>query len=162
MIKAIMAVDNYGGIGKNGTMPWPKNSLDLQWFKKQTLNNVVVMGKLTWIDSNMPTPLKNRKNILITNSEKNLYPGADEYLSGDLVLELKKLSSSLMPLDIFIIGGPNIIDQLFELIEEFYLTRIYGNYKCDNFLDLNRIKNSMRLIKNIKGDSSCHFEIWSK
>ena len=34
MIKAIMAVDDKGGISKGKSMPWPKNSKDLQWFKK--------------------------------------------------------------------------------------------------------------------------------
>ena len=45
-----MAADDKGGVSKNGSMPWPKNSSDLQWFKKHTLNNVVIMGRLTWID----------------------------------------------------------------------------------------------------------------
>jgi dihydrofolate reductase len=35
MIKAIMAVDDKGGISKGSSMPWPKNSKDLQWFKKK-------------------------------------------------------------------------------------------------------------------------------
>ena len=30
--------------------------------------------------------------------------------------------------DKFIIGGPRILDQLFELVEEFYLTKIYGKF----------------------------------
>ena len=34
MIKAIMAVDDKGGISKDNSMPWPKNSNDLNWFKK--------------------------------------------------------------------------------------------------------------------------------
>ena len=34
MFKAIMAVDDKGGISKDGSMPWPKNSSDLKWFKK--------------------------------------------------------------------------------------------------------------------------------
>ena len=33
MIKAIMAVDDNGGISKGSSMPWPKNSNDLNWFK---------------------------------------------------------------------------------------------------------------------------------
>ena len=31
---------------------------------------------------------------------------------------------------------PNVINQLFNLIEEFYLTRIYGNYNCDKKIDI--------------------------
>ena len=67
MIKAIMAVDEKGGISKGKSMPWPKNNEDLKWFKKNTLNQVVVMGSGTWADPLMPTPLKTRKNIIITS-----------------------------------------------------------------------------------------------
>ena len=41
MIKAIMAVDDDGGVSKNGSMPWPKNLNDLKWFKNNTLNNIL-------------------------------------------------------------------------------------------------------------------------
>ena len=44
MIKAIMAVDEKGGISKGKSMPWPKNSIDLKWFKENTINNL----KLTY------------------------------------------------------------------------------------------------------------------
>ena len=67
MIKAIMAVDDEGGISKNGSMPWPKNLNDLKWFKNNTLNNIVIMGRFTWVDPFMPSPLKNRINVLVTN-----------------------------------------------------------------------------------------------
>ena len=43
-------------------------------------------------------------------------------------------------LDIFVIGGPNILNQLFTLIETFYLTRIYGNFSCDNNINLSIIE----------------------
>ena len=41
MIKAIMAVDERGGISKGKSMTWPKNSIDLKWFKENTVNNIV-------------------------------------------------------------------------------------------------------------------------
>ena len=93
MIKAIMAIDDKGGISKNGSMPWPKNTSDLKWFKKNTLDSIVVMGRLTWEDPFMPSPLKQRINILITKSNYEKYPGADEYISNEIVknvLGLKK------------------------------------------------------------------------
>ena len=37
-IKAILACDDYGGVSKNGTLPWPHNSTDLKWFKSNTVN----------------------------------------------------------------------------------------------------------------------------
>ena len=162
MIKAIMAVDDLGGISKNGSMPWPKNSSDLKWFKEKTLNNIVVMGRLTWEDPFMPTPLKDRMNVLITHNDKKNYPDADAYISGDIYNNIKNLSLMHNEYDLFIIGGSNILDKLFDLIEEFYLTRIYGNFKCDKHIDLDRIKKTMKMVKKIDNDKTCHFEIWRR
>ena len=50
-------------------------------------------------------------------------------------------------LEKWVIGGPNIIDQLFDLIDTFYLTRIYGKYNCDKKLDLQKIRQNMKLDK---------------
>ncbi len=72
MIKAILACDNEGGVSKKGTIPWPKNTKDLRWFKKNTTNNVVVMGSKTWVDPLMPWPLPNRINDLATPKKKQL------------------------------------------------------------------------------------------
>ena len=142
MIKAIMATDDKGGVSKGKSMPWHKNSNDLQWFKRNTLNQVVVMGRLTWEDPFMPTPLKSRINVLATRRNTSLYPGADYYLQGNLKVELKNLEIKFKDKNIFIIGGPEILNQVFSLVNEFYLTRIYGNYYCDKFIDLVNIQNS--------------------
>ena len=162
MIRAIMAADDLGGISKDGSMPWPKNSSDLQWFKKHTMNTIVVMGRLTWIDPFMPSPLKGRFNVLITNQNQKNYLGADEYLSGNIYKNLLTLNNKYKDKDIFIIGGAEILNQLFELIEEFYLTRIYGNFNCDKIIDLKKIQESMKLVNKIKNDKNSHFEIWKK
>ena len=162
MIKAIMAVDEKGGISRGESMPWPKNSIDLKWFKENTLNNIVIMGRKTWDDPFMPTPLKSRINILITNKDPQLYSGADYYFSGNINDKIIDIQTQYKNKDIFIIGGSEIINLTFVLIEEFYLTRIYGNYKCDKFINTSLIEKKMNIIKKIDGDSSCHFEIWKK
>ena len=162
MIKAIMAVDEKGGISRGESMPWPKNSIDLKWFKENTLNNIVIMGRKTWDDPFMPTPLKSRINILITNKDPQLYTGADYYFSGNINDKIIDIQTQYKNKDIFIIGGSEIINLTFVLIEEFYLTRIYGNYKCEKFINTSLIEKKMNIIKKIDGDSSCHFEIWKK
>ena len=162
MIRAIMAADDFGGISKNGSMPWPKNSSDLKWFKKNTIGSIVVMGRLTWTDPFMPSPLKGRINVLITNQNKEKYLGADEYLSGKISNKVKSLSNKYQNKDIYIIGGSEILNQLFELIQEFYLTRIYGDYNCDKNIELKRIQESMKMIKRLENDENSHFEIWKR
>jgi dihydrofolate reductase len=162
MIRAIMAADDFGGISKNGSMPWPKNSSDLQWFKKHTMNSIVIMGRLTWIDPFMPSPLKGRVNVLITNQNKEKYQGADEYLSGNILTKVLDLSVKNKNKNIYVIGGAEILNQLFDLIEEFYLTRIYGNFNCDKNINLNKIQETMKMIKRLENDKDSHFEIWKK
>ena len=162
MIKAIMAVDEKGGISRGQSMPWPKNSIDLKWFKENTFNNIVVMGRKTWEDPFMPTPLKSRINVLITNKDKMLIEGANYYLRGNINNQIKDIQLQYIDKDIFIIGGSEIINLTFKLIEQFYLTRIYGNYNCEKFIDISLIENNMKMIKKIDGDSTCHFEIWER
>ena len=162
MLKAIMAVDDKGGVSKSGSMPWPKNSGDLRWFKQNTINSIVIMGRLTWIDLMMPKPLKDRVNILVTNKSPKLYPGADKYISGDIISKVKEINKDYKSLTKWVIGGPNIVNQLFNLIEEFYLTRIYGNYNCDTKIDIKDIEKKMKLYQKIENDNTCHFEIWKK
>ena len=157
-----MAVDERGGISKGHSMPWPKNSKDLSWFKRNTLNNVVVMGRKTWEDPFMPTPLKNRVNVIITNKKSTTYPDADLCLSGKINHEIKNINNKFKDKDIFIIGGAEIINLTINIIQEFYLTRIYGNYDCEKFINVSLIEKNMKIINKIPGDQSCHFEIWKK
>ena len=62
----------------------------------------------------------------------------------------------------FLIFLKEIINLTIDLIQEFYLTRIYGNYNCEMFLNISLIENSMRMTNKINADKSCHFEIWKK
>ena len=99
---------------------------------------------------------------MITSQSPEKYPGADIYINSDLTESIKKIDSKHKQKISWIIGGPNIIHQLFPIIGEFYLTRIYGNYNCDTFLKLDIIEKQMKLASHVKADSTCHFEIWNK
>ena len=158
-----MAVDDEGGISKNGSMPWPKNTEDLKQFKELTIDGVVIMGKLTWIDPKMPTPLKDRINVLVTSKSHTLYPGADEYISENLINNIKKISLKYEKKTKWVIGGTNLINQIFNLIDVFHLTRIYGKFNCDKKLDIEKITQNMKINKTIQSkDKTCHFQVWSR
>ena len=160
MIKAILACDDTGGVSKDGTLPWPNNPTDLKWFKDNTAGHVVVMGSTTWEDPHMPRPLPKRTNVLVT-SRKDDYPGADGYISGDLNAELKELEETCPGLITWVIGGPNIIEQTLGVIDEFYISRIPGEYACDTFLPLKKIESLFELTTVIH-ETSVTFEIWEK
>jgi len=144
MIKAILACDDYGGVSKNGTLPWPNNSTDLKWFKENTAGHVVVMGSTTWEDPHMPKPLPNRVNVLVT-SRPSHHNRANHYISGDLNKSVQRIAEEYPSLITWVIGGPNIIEQTLGVIDEFYLSRIPGAYACDTFLPLRKIETLFKV-----------------
>ena len=160
MIKAILACDDLGGVSKDGTMPWPKNPKDLGWFKKNTTGGIVVMGSTTWEDPLMPGPLPNRKNILVTTRKKD-YPGAHKYVEGTLSQEIKSIEKKNKEKTTWVIGGPNIVAQLLGVIEEFYLSRIPGDYNCDTFLPIEKIEQLFEKAWTEK-HKEVEFQIWKK
>lgn len=160
MIKAILACDDTGGVSKDGTLPWPNNSTDLKWFKENTAGHVVVMGSTTWEDPHMPRPLPKRTNVLVTTRKED-YPGADGYISGDLNAELKELEATCPGLIIWVIGGPKIIEQTLGVIDEFYISRIPGEYDCDTHLPLKKIQTLFELDFHERHEEVT-FQIWKK
>ena len=130
MIKAIFACDTQGGIGKDGSIPWPANKTDLKHFQTMTTGNIIVMGSKTWIDPCFPGPLKNRENYVISKTKH--FEGATMLGTNfkSAIIELDRTSDK----DVWIIGGAEVIKQCFDIIEEFDVSFIDGDFKCDTFL----------------------------
>jgi dihydrofolate reductase len=127
MINAIFAVDFNGGMGFNGSLPWPHNAEDLQHFQTITTNQIVVMGRRTWDDPKMPKPLKNRIVYVATN-RPIAYAGS---FKGDLKDNLLQLEKQHQDKDIFVIGGVALLEEAKPLFDKIYLTHIKGSYKVD-------------------------------
>ena len=162
MIKAILACDDYGGVSKKGTLPWPNNPTDLKWFKDNTEGHFVIMGSTTWEDPHMPRPLPKRVNVLCT-SRKEDFPGAHLYMNGDIKTLIKELASENEGLITWVIGGPNIIEQTLDVIDEFYISRIPGAYACDTFLPLKKIESLFeKTWSECSAPGEVTFEIWKK
>ena len=142
MIHAIFAIDETNGMGFNGSMPWPRNKQDLMWFKRKTSDNIVVMGKRTWESSDIPLPLPNRTNVLVTNNFIN--NDAIIQVNGDICDALLHLDNNFDN-DVFVIGGPNILMQSLPVIEKAYITRIPGEYINDTFINLDLFLQDFKL-----------------
>ncbi|MDB4378368.1 dihydrofolate reductase [bacterium] len=150
MIKLVLAIDEAGGIGKDNTMPWPHCSADLKRFKALTVGHVVVMGSNTWNSEGMPNPLPNRINYVLSNSMQEA-PGAT-IVNGDAEEVVTRIAMDHLHLITWVIGGVNLIEQCWDIIDEYYITRIPGNYNCDTKIDLNRLKKKKLLQSTIGPD----------
>ena len=97
---AALAVDRV--IGMENAMPWNLPA-DLAWFKRNTLNKPVVMGRLTW--ESIGRPLPGRKNIVISSQ-----PGTD-----DRVQWVKSVDEAIAACgdveEMMVIGGGRVYEQ---------------------------------------------------
>ena len=159
MICSILASTNLGGIGNRGTLPWPKHREDLAWFKEHTTNNVVVMGRKTWDDPQMPKPLPERINCVFSNNNLNTFDARRLY--GDTVEQVKTLHSQFPNRKVFIIGGKELYEATESVVERVYLTRMKGAWFTDTRIDLDKYLACFR-IKTVRPGNNCTYEIWDR
>ena len=165
MIKAILAMDQDWGIGKNGDLPWPRNPADLKWFKQTTNGKAVVMGRKTW-DSLPIKPLPNRLNLVISSANMEHYnPRPHGSYSGADVSKIVKdvIEARYGDIDdVWIIGGATLIESCLDVIDEIWISNIAGTYDCDVFLPKEKIISNFTASNNEVTDDGLSITIWRK
>lgn len=154
MINCIVAVDKNQGIGYKNSLPWPRLTADMQFFKKITTNQVVIMGSSTWLS--LPKKLPDRINIVISRFNQL---NADHCFSA---IEPAIVYSQIEYPDkeIFIIGGQKIYDSTMHLIDKFFVTEINQEFLCDKFFNLTYVKEkSSRCLTLYKNTQDIEYTI---
>ena len=131
-VNAILAVDANFGIGRNNGLPWPHESEDMKWFRDNTKDSVVIMGRKTW-ESIGCRPLPKRINIVITNS--SIQGDYDAVYYGDMGKVLQTIQMDYPNKELWVIGGANIYKQAIPFCKHVYLTQFNDAYECDTMLD---------------------------
>jgi dihydrofolate reductase len=144
MICAIFSVDQLGGIGNQGTLPWSHHPEDMQWFRDLTLKQVVVMGRRTWDDPKMLKPLPDRKNLVF--SHRRLAHTGAELIGGDVCEQLQHLEKRHSYQKICVIGGADLIRQAKPVLDFVYVTHRKGATRCDTRMDMLDFFVGMRAI----------------
>ena len=140
MIHALFAVDQYGGIGLHGTLPWPHNSSDMQHFARLTHGHVVVMGRRTWDDPKLPKPLVGRTVYVATNTP--VYQAGT--IRGNIADEILKLEKRHSDKIIWVVGGADVIEQCDGIFDRLFLTHVKGSYKIDTRVNLKGLLSACR------------------
>jgi dihydrofolate reductase len=151
-IKAIFAVDKFGGMGFNGSLPWPHHSEDLAYFKEQTINHIVVMGRNTWEDPKLPKPLLGREVYVATNRAIKHH----NVIKGDIKNALLELERANPNKTIWVVGGSLIIEQCADLLDEIRLTHHKSSYKVDTRIDLKRLLSGWQM-RSASSGNNCAF-----
>lgn len=125
----IVAIDKNKGIGKDNNL-LAHIAPDLKYFKRKTLNKVIVMGYNTYM-SLPKRPLPDRVNVVLTT--KNIE------LDGDMVVNsldglIKKIAElEHQGYEVFVCGGAKIYKQLLPYTNKLYITHIMKEFDSDTF-----------------------------
>nr|QSL83331.1 MS2CP-tevS-DHFRd [synthetic construct] len=117
---AALAVDYV--IGMENAMPWNLPA-DLAWFKRNTLNKPVIMGRHTW--ESIGRPLPGRKNIILSSQ-----PSTDDRVTWVKSVDEAIAACGDVP-EIMVIGGGRVIEQFLPKAQKLYLTHIDAEVEGD-------------------------------
>lgn len=117
---AAMAADRV--IGMENAMPWHLPA-DLAWFKRNTLNKPVIMGRKTF--ESIGRPLPGRLNIVIS-SQLGSHDGVTWVTSVEDALAAASDAEEVM-----IMGGGRVYDQFLQRANRLYLTHIDAEVEGD-------------------------------
>lgn len=175
MIKAILAVGENGEIGQNGNMPWgrclPK---DLECFKKQTIDNIVVMGNTTYKSLGKVKGLKARDNRVLSScispmnklGYKILVDEDDHFLSYHNFEHLRAcVEFNFMDKYIWLIGGASIYEQFWDYVTEVHITRVKASFpNADTFFqpDLVGFEKVGEEVDVSGEDLEAYVEVWRR
>ena len=134
-ISAILAASENNIIGMEGDMPWHLPN-DLKWFKKNTLDKPMIMGRKTF--QSLPGLLPGRTSIILTRDPSFSAKGALIANDVETALELATKDCQSRGMDeIMIVGGGEIYKLFLEKTDRFYLTRVHTEIEGDtSFFDL--------------------------
>lgn len=144
-MNAIFAVNSIDGFGVGNTMPWPHSSADMKRFKELTTGHTVVMGASTWL-SDMPKPLPNRRNCVLSTSLVDHRCGVYSNITS-LMMDIREDE------EVFVIGGAKVLWALRPQIKRVYFTRHHSKQKADITLNTDKYLEGFTLVEHEELDN---------
>ncbi|MBE5960092.1 MAG: dihydrofolate reductase [Lachnospiraceae bacterium] len=125
----IAAVDKNWAIGYENKL-LVSIPADMRFFREQTTNKIVIMGKKTLDTFPGGKPLKKRRNIVISRQADLKVPDCEVVHSIEAALEAVK---DCEPSDVYVIGGAEIYRQMLDYCNVAYITKIDYGYHADTY-----------------------------
>jgi dihydrofolate reductase len=127
IVSLIVAMDEQGGIGKDGKIPWHLSD-DLKRFKALTMGHHMIMGRKTC--ESIGRALPGRTSIVLTRFRDYQFPGCIVVRS---LVDALELAESHGESEVFVIGGGEVYALALREADRIYLTRVHATIGCDVF-----------------------------
>lgn len=112
-------------IGADNALPW-RLPADLKRFRKLTSGHAVLMGRKTW--ESLGKPLADRTNLILSANPDYAAP------EGMVVSSIDgALAAAQDAVEIFVIGGASVYEQMLPLADRFYLTLVHTRVAGDTW-----------------------------
>ena len=131
-MQAILHCDKKWGIGKRNDLMFHLPE-DMKFFRRMTLNKVVVMGSNTLLSFPNSKPLKNRTNIVLWPGGDKEKAQKDNYILVESLDELFGVLENFNSEDIFIIGGAMMYRTMLPYCDKVYLTKVDADGDAEVF-----------------------------
>ena len=125
IVSLVLAMAENRVIGRGGKLPWHL-PVDLQHFKKVTVDHTVIMGRKTFDE--IRHPLANRRNVVISRDPGFQPRGVTVVPSLEEALALGATEG-----EVFVIGGGEIFRLALPRADRLYLTVIHAEIEGDTF-----------------------------
>ena len=143
----ILAMSENRVIGEDNEIPWTFTR-DMERFMNLTYGHTILMGRKTF-DSLGGGPLRERNNIVVSRSLKEISKGRDQIKAGEfkyfeqgrnlglcnsIGAALNMVENiDLVTDELYIIGGGEIYRQTLDLVDEIRMTIIHDEYEGNVF-----------------------------
>lgn len=149
-ISAIFATDLQGGVGYQSALPWPHLTSDFAHFRRQTLEQCVIMGRSTWDSKDFPNPLKNRINIVLSTRglDAEYDPSIVKVCSGkpqDICNQLDQIPE-IANTNWFVIGGAKVLAEWLPVCDTVWHTEVQGVWPADCHFHIENWRADFRLM----------------
>ena len=141
MIRAIVCVDKFWGIGKENDLLFSLPT-DMKFFRMTTLGCPVVMGGNTLRSFPGGNPLKNRENIVLSRTQVR-----DDCIIVRSVDGLKEEMKKRKGRDLYVIGGAEIYRLLLPYCQEVLVTQVDADGGATAFFPKLDVDPSFTLVR---------------
>lgn len=169
----IVAVDEVGGFGKDGRIPWHFPE-DLQRFKMITEGHICVMGRRTYEDilaarkirdkqKGITQPideiLRGRRSFVVTSDTTTNMPGITKIKDMTDVLNIIPLDDKR---EIFVIGGRKMFIQALSWCERIFMTIVKGDtYDCDVNFPIEVLNKAWKIVSGQQTEKA-YFVVYNR
>ncbi len=123
IISIIAAMADNRVIGIDNQLPWNLPA-DMKWFRQQTMEKPVLMGRMTF--DSIGRPLPKRRNIVVTRDASLTIEGCEVVSSIDAAMQL-----CADEIEVMIIGGASFYEQMLPRADRLYLTLVHADVEGD-------------------------------